>query len=329
MRAVIFGCSGPDLTDAEASLFREADPWGFILFARNIESPDQVLRLTSSLRDAVNREAPILVDQEGGRVQRLTSPNWRTWLPPLEQAELGAAAMELRYRIIAAELRAVGIDVNCAPCLDVATDATHPFLRNRCLGTEPEAVARLGRAVADGLLSNGVLPVIKHMPGHGRAVVDSHTAPPLVDAPLSELSAVDFAPFKALSDLPLGMTGHMIFDALDPGVPTTLSSTMIDTLRRDIGFDGLLMTDDLAMEALSGDVTTRAQSALAAGCDLALHCNGHMDEMERLAADIGPLTEAARTRSERALALRRPLKKIDLSALDAEFAALMEGTSLG
>lgn len=325
--AAILGCEGPALTAGEAAFFREADPLGFILFARNVATPDQVRRLTADLRDAVGRDAPVLVDQEGGRVQRLRAPHWREWLPPLDEVarhppQTRARAIWLRYRLIAADLRAVGIDADCAPTADIAGPDTHPFLRNRCFGTDPATVAAAARAAAEGLLAGGVLPVMKHLPGHGRAVVDSHLHLPRTAADAVTLEATDFAAFRALADLPAAMTGHVVFDAFDPDRPATLSPAMIGVIRGRIGFSGLLVTDDLSMAALSGTLGQRAAAAIAAGCDVALHCNGKRAEMEAVAAAAGPLTEAAARRAAAALATRGRPDPIDTRALAAEFDTL-------
>jgi len=330
--AVIFGCEGPFLTREERVFFREADPWGFILFARNIEDPQQVAQLTSSLRAAVGRDAPVLIDQEGGRVQRLRAPHWREWLPPLEQAVLAGEnaprSFWLRARIMADELRAVGIDVNCAPTCDLAAPETHTFLRNRCLGDTVDQVVANARATADGLLAGGVLPVIKHIPGHGRAVADSHKHLPEVAADLDDLRATDFAPFVALADLPMGMTAHIRFSALD-SAPATQSPRLIGLIRDEIGFDGLLMSDDIGMEALSGGPGARTRAALAAGCDLVLHCNGDMGAMQEVALAAPVMSAAAQTRAEAALDRRILPESVDMAALDAEFEALMSGGGNG
>lgn len=325
-RAVILAPEGVSLSPREADLFRAADPWGFILFARNIDCPDQVLRLTQSLRECVGRDAPVLIDQEGGRVQRMGPPHWRAWTPPLEfvaglPAGHRAEAMSLRYRLIADELRAVGIDVNCAPTLDIARPETHPFLRNRCYADTANEVARMGRAVVDGLTAGGVLPVIKHMPGHGRAQVDSHKDLPRVTAPRADILE-DWAPFRALADAPLGMTAHIVFDALDPHLAATQSPTLVRSMREEIGFEGLLMTDDISMEALSGTVVDRARASLEAGVDVVLHCNGRFDEMEALAADIPHLSARAAHRAERALAHRTAPDPFDAGAAAQRLAAL-------
>ena len=318
---ILGGIAGAVLTADEAAFFREADPWGFILFGRNVVDPDQLRRLTGDLRAAVGRDCVITVDQEGGRVQRLRAPHWTDWPAPLDQAAAGPRAMWLYYHLIGRELRAVGIDSDCAPTLDVAQDATHPFLRNRCLGTDPAQVALLGRAAAEGLLAAGVLPVVKHMPGHGRAQVDSHHGLPVVDAPEDQLDAVDFAPFRALRDLPMGMTAHILFPGLD-AAPATASARMIDLIRQRIGFDGLLMTDDITMNALSGTEAERAAAAIAAGCDLVLHCNGTIERMEPVVAQAGPMSPAAARRAEAALALRRPPAEGDPAALRDEWRRL-------
>jgi beta-N-acetylhexosaminidase len=325
--AAILGCEGPALTAAEAAFFRDADPLGFILFARNVETPAQLRRLTAGLRAAVGRDAPVLVDQEGGRVQRLRAPYWREWLPPLDEAARlapGARArgIWLRYRLIAEELRAVGIDADCAPTADIAGPDTHPFLRNRCFGSDPASVAEAARACAEGLLAGGVLPVMKHLPGHGRAVVDSHLHLPRVTADAAVLEATDFAPFRALADLPLAMTAHVVFDAFDTGRPATLSPALVRVIRERIRFGGLLLSDDLSMEALAGTIGDRAAAAIAAGCDVALHCNGERAEMEAVVAAAGRLTPAAAARAEAALARRARPDSIDTARLEAEFEAL-------
>lgn len=318
---ILGGIAGTTLTASERDFFREADPWGFILFGRNVESPGQLRRLTGDLRDALGRDAVITVDQEGGRVQRLRGPHWTDWPAPLDQAAAGPRAMWLRYHLIGRELRAVGIDSNCAPTLDVAQADTHPFLRDRCLGSDPETVAALGRAAAEGMLAAGVLPVLKHMPGHGRALADSHHGLPAVAASLADLEAVDFAPFRALNDLPLGMTAHIRFTALDDG-PATASAWMIGLIRDRIGFDGLLMTDDITMKALSGSEAERAAASIAAGCDLVLHCNGTLADMAPVVAAAGAMTPDAQRRADAALARRHAPGDGDPGALMAEWRGL-------
>jgi beta-N-acetylhexosaminidase len=325
-RAVIFGCAGLRLTAPERAFFASAQPWGAILFGRNLDSPEQITALTADLRDAVGRDLPILIDQEGGRVQRLTPPRWRGFAPALDDADRlsdATRAFWLRGRLIAAQLRVLGIDVNCAPLADIARPDTHAVLRNRCYGTDAAQVARHARAMADGLMAGGVLPVLKHIPGHGRGTLDSHLALPVVTAPRAELDASDFAAFRALADLPLGMTAHLVFTDIDPSSPATTSARMMQVIRDDIGFQGGLISDDISMQALSGSVTARAQAALAAGCDLVLHCNGDLDEMRALADTCPPLSGAALARTDAALAQRTAPAPADLAALDAEYAALI------
>ncbi|WP_241691152.1 beta-N-acetylhexosaminidase [Roseovarius sp. A46] len=330
--AVITGAEGHRLTPGEKAFFREVKPFGFILFARNIDTPDQVRALCDELREAAGHEAVITIDQEGGRVQRLRAPAWREWPAPLDHvAAAGAQAAEalhLRYRIIADELVALGIDSNCAPLVDVAGRDTHPFLRDRCYGETAGRVALFGRAVADGLMEGGVLPVVKHIPGHGRARADSHHELPRVTDPAEHLAEVDFAPFEALADLPMAMTAHVVYAALDAR-PATLSPVIIEIIRRSIGFDGLLMTDDIAMNALSGSLVERARAALAAGCDVVLHCNGTLAERQAVAAAAGEMRAAAQDRAERALAARRTPDPVDISALAAQLDALTGGRQHG
>ncbi len=324
--AAIFGPEGLTITDWERAFFRDYRPFGFILFARNVETPDQVRRLCGDLREAAGHDAPILIDQEGGRVQRLRSPHWREWLPPLEQMERASdpmRAMWLRYRLIAAELRMVGIDSNCAPCADIAGRVTHPFLRNRCYGDDVVTVMDASRAVADAHLDGGVLPVVKHIPGHGLASVDSHKDLPRVNATADFLRDQDFAPFRALADLPMGMTAHVVYDAFDDAAPATQSRTMINIIREDIGFQGLLMTDDLSMEALDGSPGQRTSASIRAGCDVALHCNGKAPELIEVAEAAGPMTDAALARAERALSWRKAPSAVDIGALTEEFDDLM------
>lgn len=328
-RAAIFAPRGTKLTGAEKAFFREADPWGFILFARNIGSADQIRALCADLRDTLGRDAPILIDQEGGRVQRILPPLATRWKPPLDDViRLGDKAdrgMYLRARIIAAELRSFGIDVNCIPTLDVADEFTHRFLRNRCYGETPDQVTTVGRAVATGLLEGGVLPVVKHMPGHGRGRVDSHLELPFTQARVDELRSVDFVPFSALADLPLGMTAHMIFEAVDPYFPATQSGAMINLIREELGFAGLLMTDDISMQALSGTPGERASAAMVAGCDVVLHCNGDLTEMAQVAEAAGTLGEGAALRASAALALRDGASEVDTKELQAQFEMLLAG----
>ncbi|RPE71643.1 beta-N-acetylhexosaminidase [Pacificibacter maritimus] len=321
--AYILGCQGLRLTEAEKSFFKQANPWGFILFGRNVDRPDQLAALCDELRDCLGWHAPILIDQEGGRVQRLRGPQWRDFNPPLDDITTKSnpeRAMWLRGRLIADDLAAVGIDVNCAPTLDVARDITHPFLRNRCYGFDADTVAKMGRAMADGMAAGGVASVMKHIPGHGRGTADSHKDLPRVSATRSELTE-DFAPFKDLNTLSMGMSAHIVFEAIDPDLPATQSPACLDMIRNEIGFKGLLMTDDISMQALTGTVAQRAQKALRAGCDLVLHCNGDMAEMETIAA-LGRMTDQAQNRADRTAKTRPKAQSIDIDALEAEFYAL-------
>jgi len=293
-----------------------------------VDSPDQLCRLTADLRAAVGREAPILIDQEGGRVQRMRAPLWRDYLPALDQMALARdplRAQWLRNRLIAEELHAVGIDVNCAPLADLVEEATHPVLRNRLYGADVATVVAAARACAAGLLAGGVLPVLKHIPGYGRAAVDSHHDLPRVSAPRAALDARDFAPFRALCDMAMGMTAHIVFDAIDAGAPATTSPAMMRVIREDIGFAGLIMTDDLSMQALSGTLAERAAASLAAGCDVVLHCNGIPADMMQVAGATAPLSALATGRAAAALAQRHTPDPVDTKALAAELDALLEG----
>lgn len=318
---ILGGIAGTDLTSAERDFFRSADPWGFILFGRNIDTPERLRRLTGNLREAVGRDAPILIDQEGGRVQRMRAPHWTDWPAPLDQAGNGDRAVWLHHHLMAQELLAMGIDADCAPLLDIARDDTHPFLRNRCLGTDVATVARLGRVAADAMLAAGVLPIVKHMPGHGRARVDSHKDLPVVDASLDELFDTDFAPFAALADLPMAMTAHIRFTAIDDA-PATASRPVIELIRQQIGFDGLLMSDDIGMQALSGTMSERAAAIITAGCDLVLSCNETVAQMDEIVAAAGQMTPQAARRGDAALALRRAPELADAAVLRDELASL-------
>jgi len=330
-RAFISGCAGTSLSSEEVRFFDNAQPWGFILFKRNCESPEQIVRLTETLRSSVGRHAPILIDQEGGRVQRLAAPHWPVY--PAARVfgdifaydpEKGRRAAFLGAQLMASDLLTVGIDVDCVPCLDVPIEGAHDVIGRRAYALDPDVVADLGRSAAEGLMAGGVLPVMKHIPGHGRAGVDSHLALPVVDTDAETLQRIDFAPFKALAHLPMAMTAHVVYQALDADRPATLSPTIIrDVIRQTIGFDGCLITDDLSMKALSGTVAEKAMAALAAGADLALHCNGDLDEMREL-ADVAPeLAGLSLDRCNRALTFRRAAAAIDIAGARAEFAALI------
>ena len=332
VRAFITGLAGTTITPDERAFLRERDPWGFIIFTRNIDTPAQVRRLTASVRDAVGRDAPVLVDQEGGRVQRLGPPHWPTYPPGAaygrcydRNAAEGIRAAYLGARLIAADLAAVGVDVDCLPIADVPVAGADSVIGDRAYGEAAEKVALLGRAVADGLLAGGVLPVLKHIPGHGRATADSHGALPIVETDRETLRTTDFAAFRPLSDLPLGMTAHIVYTAIDPIAPATTSVTLVrDVIREWLGFRGLLMSDDISMGALSGSIEERSRAAIAAGCDLVLHCNGDLDEMRAVASAVPVLAGEAAARADAALKRRGLVSEHDLAALRAEWTALMD-----
>lgn len=309
-KAMIVGCAGLELTRAEKDFFKAERPWGFILFRRNVESPDQVRKLVDELRRTVDREdAPVLIDQEGGRVQRLGPPHWRKYPPgraygrmatndPLVRRELA----RLGARLMAHDLAQLGINVDCVPVLDVPVPGAHDVIGDRAYAEDPESIAIMGRAAAEGMIAGGVLPVIKHIPGHGRAGADSHLALPVVETPRDELSRSDFLPFRHLADMPLAMTAHVVYTAIDPKRPATTSrKVMRDVIRGEIGYDGLVMSDDLSMKALAGDFRNRTKAAVRAGCDVVLHCNGDMTEMKSIAAAAPELRGAAKRRARAAL----------------------------
>jgi beta-N-acetylhexosaminidase len=333
--AAILGCSGLALSQDERAFFRDARPWGFILFKRNIDTPDQVRALVAELRACVGRpDAPVLIDQEGGRVQRLGPPHWRRYPPGRAYGDLGAndplvrrEVVRLGARLLAHDLAALGINVDCVPVLDVPSPGAHDIIGDRAYGETPQAVAELGRAAAEGLIAGGVLPVIKHIPGHGRAHADSHLSLPVVEASLAELDAIDFAPFKGLSDMPMAMTAHVVYTAIDRRRPATTSSKAIrEVIRGAIGFGGLLMSDDLSMKALSGDFAERARASLAAGCDVVLHCNGDMAEMRAVMAGTKVLAGRAKARAAAALArLPRTVEPFDAAEARARFDAAFGG----
>ncbi|WP_323770273.1 glycoside hydrolase family 3 N-terminal domain-containing protein [Antarctobacter sp.] len=322
--AVILGCAGATLSHSERTLFSETRPFGFILFNRNLQDANQIRALCDGLREAAGHDAPIFIDQEGGRVQRLRPPLARDWQPPLDDANAPDAERRfyLRARLIADELRTLGIDGNCIPTLDIARPETHAVLRNRCYGTDRDTVIRHGRAVVQGCLDGGVLPVMKHMPGHGLGTLDSHLDLPRVATDRGTLDKQDFAVFKAFAELPLAMTAHLVFEDIDPR-PATLSPVMNRVMRDQIGFDGLLMTDDISMRALTGTVPERGIAARKAGCDVILHCNGDLTEMQALCAEVGAMDTQAQARAERALMARAAPKPVDIAALRAEADAFM------
>jgi beta-N-acetylhexosaminidase len=333
--ACILGCAGPTLGVAERSFFRDVQPWGFIVFKRNVETPDQLRGLVEELRACVGRDdAPVLIDQEGGRVQRLGPPHWRRFPPGRAYGELAGndpllhrEITRLGARLLAHDLAAVGVNVDCVPVLDVPAPDGHEIIGDRAYGETPEEVALLGRAAAEGLIAGGVLPIIKHIPGHGRARGDSHLDLPVVEASADELDARDFAPFRVLSDMPMAMTAHVVYAAFDARRPATTSRKLIgQVIRGRIGFDGLLVSDDLSMKALSGDFTDRAKASLAAGCDVVLHCNGDPAEMAAVVAGCKPLAGKAKARAAAALArLARVPEPFDAEEGRARFDAAFGG----
>jgi len=331
-RAFITGISGPELSAAEGDFIRRERPWGFILFKRNVETPTQVARLVRQVREAAGAsDAPVLIDQEGGRVQRLGPPHWPVYPPGAlfgvlydQDPALGLAAARLSARLMAADLWELGITVDCLPLADVPVRDADAVIGDRAYGTEPAKVAAIARAVAEGLEQGGILPVLKHIPGHGRATADSHFRLPEVEADEDELQATDFAAFTPLADLPMAMTAHVVFSAFDPVHPATTSATIIErVIRGVIGFQGLLMSDDVSMNALSGSIAERTRAVFAAGCDLVLHCNGRLDEMCEVAAETPELSGMAHERAQRALACRQAPQPFDRIAGRAELDALV------
>jgi beta-N-acetylhexosaminidase len=327
--AAIFGCAGEELSVGERRFFAEADPAGFILFRRNCRSPAQVRGLVEALRGSIGRPAAsVLIDQEGGRVARLRPPHWRRYPAAARIAALpdpvAADAARFGARLIADDLARLGITVACLPVLDLPSAAADPVIGDRAYGAEPDRVARLGRAVCEGLLAGGVLPVLKHIPGHGRARVDSHYACPVVESGHQELSRTDFAPFRALAAMPWAMTAHIVYRAIDPAAPATLSRRVIgEIVRGEIGFDGVLVSDDLSMRALGGSLGERTRRALDAGCDLVLHCNGDPAEMEEIAAAASPVSPEAAARLARGEAMRQAPAEFDRPELERRFDALL------
>jgi beta-N-acetylhexosaminidase len=317
--SVIYGLGGPRLSPDEKAFFRDIDPWGFILFARNIEGINQVSRLTLELRDCVGRDAPILIDQEGGRVARLRPPTWRA--APAAQRfadlwfvdeELAIEATRVNHRLLAHELRTIGVDVDCAPVADLRIEGADDIIGDRAFGTTPEPIIHLGRAAMEGLMAGGVAPIIKHIPGHGRARADSHLELPVVPEEHGLLSETDFAPFKGLNDAVMAMTAHIVYADIDRDQPATQSADVVGkVIRGEIGFDGLLMTDDLSMKALSGSFRERGELSLKAGCDMLLHCNGHMTEMIGVAEGATGLAGKALERAEAAERVRETIEDFD------------------
>ncbi len=324
--AVIFGVGGKRLSAEEKAFFAEVNPFGYILFTRNCESPEQVRALVSELNDLHGRAVlPVLIDQEGGRVARLRPPYWRASPPAGKLAaiagcniEQACEAIRLNARLIASELRGLGINVNCAPVADILIEGAHQIVGDRAYGSDPEQVATLASAMADGLMEGGVLPVLKHIPGHGRALADSHEALPVVDTKLEELRRTDFVPFKRLNNLPFAMTAHVLYTAIDPNQLATVSPAAIRLIREELGFDGCLMSDDLSMHAMTGDFGERTQRTLDAGCDLVLHCNGNMEEMQSIARQLRPMTKQAAQRANRALAMLKDPLPLDSAMAEAQ-----------
>jgi beta-N-acetylhexosaminidase len=336
-RAFITGVSGTVLTAAEREFIRAERPWGFILFKRNIEAPDQVSTLVGELRKCLGEaDAPVLIDQEGGRVARLGPPHWPVYPPgavfgalyDLDPA-LGLNAARLSSRLIAADLIDLGISVDCLPLADVPVAGADAVIGNRAYGTEPAKVAAIARAVTEGLEQGGVLPVLKHIPGHGRAAADSHFRLPTVDTSKEELERTDFAAFQPLADLPMAMTAHVVFSALDPAHPATTSATIIrQVIRGVIGFQGLLMSDDVSMNALAGSIAERTRAIVNAGCDMVLHCNGKLDEMREVASQTPELAGKALERANKALASRKQPQPFDRKAARDELDALVQQTGM-
>lgn len=331
--AAIFGCAGEILTGYETSFFRDVCPVGLILFARNCQSPDQVRHLIGSWREAVAADdVLVLIDQEGGRVCRLGPPHWRK--PPAAaefgclarlDLPLGREATRLNGQVIGAELHDLGINVDCAPVLDVPMAGAHDVIGDRAFASDPRIVVELGKAMCEGLIAAGVLPVIKHIPGHGRAAANSHEALPVVDAARTELEVLDFVPFRLLAATSLAMTAHVVFEALDGARAATISPHVIELIRAHIGFDGLLMTDDVSMKALSGGVGESAKAARTAGCDVVLHCTGDVDEMTAVADHAGLLDADGRHRLDRALGMLRPPEVFDAAVAIARIESLLDG----
>ncbi len=338
IKAVVFAPRGAVLSDDERRFFAACNPLGFILMGRNCVDPQQVRRLVAAFRECVGREdAPVMIDQEGGRIVRLGPPHWRAAPAPARIGALAAhdpqaagEAAGLNARLIAAELFDLGITVDCAPVVDVPAPGAHDVIGDRAFGPDPSRVSALGRAACEGLIAGGVTPVLKHAPGHGRARADSHLALPVVEAPRAELEAVDFAPFRALNAMPWAMTAHVRYTALDAGLPASASATVVtEVIRGDIGFAGMLVADDIGMGALSGAMGARAAAVVDAGCDIALHCSGEPQEMTDIAAAVGGLREDTRKRLAQGAALVPEPEDADLNAMAARLDQLMGAAGRG
>jgi len=328
----IYGCAGTELSAPERDFFRQTQPWGFILFARNIKNPAQVAALVEELRETVgDGQAPVLIDQEGGRVARLKPPHWRLRPPAarfgllhVRNPDAGREATYLNARLIAHDLASLGINVDCLPVLDVPAAGAHDIIGDRAFAADPATIIELGKAQIEGLMDGGVLPVMKHVPGHGRAGADSHLALPRVAADAEALSASDFVTFRSLNQCPIAMTAHVVYESIDPQRPATTSPKVIrDVIRGEIGFDGLLMSDDLSMKALDGPLSVRARAAQFAGCDLVLHCNGDMDEMREVASEVKELKGPSQRRSKQALSHLSVPGPFDPAAAQARLASLL------
>jgi len=328
----IYGCAGPELSGEERAFFAETQPWGFILFARNVVDPLQTRRLIESLRQTVNdARAPVLIDQEGGRVARLKPPQWKERPPAAQFGALHAEAVEAAYeaaylnaRLIAHDLGELGINVDCVPVLDVPVEGADGVIGDRALSKNPAIVVDLGRAVIEGMLDGGVLPVMKHVPGHGRAMADSHLALPRVATPREDLAKTDFIPFRGLAQCPMAMTAHVVYEAIDPKRPATTSPKVVrEVIRTEMGFGGVLLTDDLSMKALEGPLAKRAKAAQFAGCDIVLHCNGSLEEMREVAKEVQPLEKDHLKRAEAALARLVTPEEFDVAAAEARLAELL------
>ncbi len=333
-RAFLTGLQGLAPTAEERAFLRDARPFGLILFKRNVETPGQVRALTDAFREAVGCDAPVLVDQEGGRVQRLGPPHWPAYPPAAaygrlydRDPELGLQAAALGAQAMAGDLRPLGIDVDCMPVADLMIEGADAVIGDRAYGQAPAKVAALATAAAEGLMAGGVLPVVKHIPGHGRAKVDSHDELPVVPTERATLAATDFATFRALNRFPMAMTAHVVFSAIDAVAPATTSAIMVeDVIRGMIGFQGLLMSDDVSMKALTGTLAARTRASLAAGCDVVLHCNGDLSEMREVAQAAPLLTGAAAARAQAALAQRKPPAPFDSAQARAMVAEMLADT---
>jgi beta-N-acetylhexosaminidase len=328
----IYGCAGMALSEEERAFFRDVEPWGFILFARNIHDRSQVRSLAESLRETVgDGRAPILIDQEGGRVARLTPPGWKARPPAARfgavyasQHETGLEATYLNARLIAHDLAELGINVDCLPILDVPVEGADDIIGDRAFARDPVAIIDLGKAQIEGLMDGGVLPIMKHIPGHGRATADSHHALPRVSTDAEELSATDFVTFRSLDTCPMAMTAHVVYEAIDGHRPATTSPKVIrDVIRGEMGFDGLLISDDLSMNALDGPLSVRTKAALFAGCDVVLHCNGILDEMREVASEVKPLDGQAQRRAEHALSHLVAPDEFDPATAEARLTELL------